>query len=68
MAGGTLAVANDLAALPEVYFIRATRTYYIDPVVEVRPLENITWAGDLLANNALTTVGSSADALDWGLT
>ena len=24
--------ANALAALPEVYFIRATRIYYIDPV------------------------------------
>ncbi len=29
---GNLAVANALAALPEVEFIRATRTYYLDPV------------------------------------
>jgi uncharacterized repeat protein (TIGR01451 family) len=64
---GTLAVANELAALPEVYFIRATRTYHIDPIVEVKPLENIVWVGDLLANKALTTVGGSTDALDWGL-
>jgi hypothetical protein len=67
--GGTLAVANDLAALPGVNFIRATRTYYIDPVVEVKPLDNISWAGDFLANRALTTVGSSTDATtDWGIT
>ena len=66
---GNLAVANELAALPEVYFIRATRTYYIDPVVVVKPLENISWAGDYLAKNTLTTVGNSPDATtDWGIT
>jgi len=67
--GGNLAVANELAALPEVYFIRATRTYYIDPVVVTKPLENISWVGDFLAYNTLTTVGNSTDATtDWGIT
>ena len=65
--GGTLTAANELAALPEVYFIRATRTYYIDPVAEVKPFENIAWAGDLLSTRTLTTVGSSPDALAWGI-
>ena len=65
--GGNLAIANQVASLPEVSFIRATRTYSIDPIVEVKPLENITWAGDLLVNRALSTV-SSPNALDWGIT
>jgi subtilisin family serine protease len=64
-----LAILNELAALPEVYFIRATRTYYIDPVVEVKPLVNISWAGDFIANRVLTTVDNSTDAItDWGIT
>ena len=68
VAGGTLELANQLASLPEVYFIRATRTYYIDPVTVVKPLENITWAGDYLMNNTLTTVGNSINATtDWGI-
>ena len=67
--GGNLAVANELAALPDVYFIRATRTYYIDPVVVIKPFENVSWAGDFLAKNTLTTVGNSTDATtDWGIT
>jgi len=65
--GGTMTAANDLAALPEVYFIRSTRTYNIDPIVELKPLQDITWAGDLLARNAFTSVGASPDALDWGI-
>jgi Subtilase family/Carboxypeptidase regulatory-like domain len=66
--GGNLDSARMLAELPEVEFIRATRTYYIDPVVETpSPLFNATWAGDLLANNAMTGVGSPT-ALDWGIT
>ncbi len=65
---GSLAVANQLAALPEVYFIRAPRTFYIDPTTVDKPLENITWAGDLLATKAQTTVGGSTDAItDWGI-
>lgn len=64
-----LMVVNELAALPEVSTIRATRTYYIDPLIEVKPLDNISWAGDLLANHALSTVGSLINAtLDWGIT
>jgi hypothetical protein len=65
---GNLSVANQLAALPEVYFIRATRTFYVDPTTVDKPLENITWAGDLLATKAQTTVGGSTDAItDWGI-
>jgi len=63
-----LTALNELAALPEVSTIRATRTYYIDPIIEVKPLDNITWAGDILANRMLTTVGSSTDSImDWGI-
>ncbi len=66
---GTLTDANAIAALPEVYFIRATRTFAIDPVEITTPLQNITWAGDYLANNAITTVGNSTNAtVDWGIT
>ncbi|OGO27073.1 MAG: hypothetical protein A2136_04835 [Chloroflexi bacterium RBG_16_54_11] len=64
---GTLADANALAALPEVSFIRATRTFYIDPVPDSATKASIKWAGDLLANKALTTVGASPDALAWGI-
>jgi N-acetylneuraminic acid mutarotase len=64
-----LTAMNELAALPEVSFIRATRTFSIDPSEVVNPLQHISWAGDLLANHALTTVGSSVDATtDWGIT
>ncbi len=31
---GDLSAANALAAMPEVYFIRAPRTYSVDPIVE----------------------------------
>ena len=65
--GGNLAIAQEVASLKEVNFVRATRTYYIDPVVEVRPFENITWAGTVLSRKMLTTVGSSVDALAWGI-
>ncbi len=34
---GDLAAAYELAAMPEVSFIRATRTYAIDPIVETAP-------------------------------
>ena len=65
---GTLTDTNAIAALPEVYFIRATRTYTIDPVEISTPLENISWAGDYLANNAMATVGYSTNAtIDWGI-
>ena len=63
-----LASLNELAALPEVSSIRATRTYYIDPVEVIKSLENISWAGDFLAKNVLTTVGDSTNATtDWGI-
>ena len=66
---GTLLDADALAALPEVASIRATRTYSIDPVEVIKPLQNITWAGDYLLNNAVSTVGNSIDAtIDWGIT
>jgi len=61
-------VLNELAALPEVSTIRAPRTYHIDPIIGVKPWENISWAGDLLANHLITTVGSSVEAtIDWGI-
>ncbi len=34
---GNQQVASALADLPEVYFIRATRTYYVDPIIENVP-------------------------------
>ena len=68
IAANGLMVVNELAALPEVNYIRATRTYNIDPIIETKPFDNISWAGDLLANHALSTVGSSTNAiLDWGI-
>jgi uncharacterized repeat protein (TIGR01451 family) len=67
--GGTLSIADRLAALPEVSFIRATRTYSIDPVVTNNPSLNISWAGDYLSNHLLITVGASPAAItDWGIT
>lgn len=66
--GGALADANALAALPEVDTVRATRTFYVDPVQVSKPFDNITWAGDLLAAHAETTVGNSTNAsIDWGI-
>jgi len=60
---------NELAALPEVSFIRTARTYTIDPISDFKPLNNITWAGDLLVGNLLTTVGrTSSPMMDWGIT
>lgn len=64
---GTLEVASALAGLDEVYFIRATRTYYIDPVVIESPLANVRWSGDLLALHLNADVGNP-DALAWGIT
>ena len=67
--GGTLTAANKLAALPEVNFIRATRVYQVDPGLQVsNPILTASWAGDLLASNALTVVGASPKALAWGIT
>jgi subtilisin family serine protease len=61
--------AIELAALPEVASIRATRTYSIDPVDTPARLRNISWAGDLLAQKALVTVSDTAQAIiDWGIT
>ncbi len=66
---GTLTNAGTLAALPEVSFISATRTYTIDPYINTSALTGITWAGDFLSRNALTTVGASPQAtIDWGIT
>jgi len=67
--GGGLTLANELVSLTEVSFIRAPRIYYIDPIEDKRPMENITWAGDLLAARAFTTVDESTDAITaWGIT
>ncbi len=64
-----LAVINSLAAMPEVSSIRATHSYSIDPIDETIPLEHITWAGELLANHAPTSVENSINAaIDWGIT
>ncbi len=66
---GTLVDANALAALPEVASVRATRVYQVDPSLRVsNPLMTATWAGDLIASHALTTVGASPDAtIAWGV-
>jgi hypothetical protein len=67
--GGTLAIANELTGLSEVDSIRATQTYYVEPMTDVKPFQNIAWAGDFLANRVLTTVANSTDATtDWGIT
>lgn len=71
--GGNLQIAMTLAGLPEVSAIEAPRTYYIDPLDRgANRLENITWAGDLLANMARMTVMppilTGPDAItDWGI-
>ncbi len=66
---GTLTDASALAALPEVYFIRATRIWPLDPYTVTKPIESIKWAGDLLAYNLLTTTGNTPNATtDWGIT
>jgi len=69
IATNELMVVNELAALSEVDSIRATRTYTIDPITDVKPMDNISWAGDLLANHASSAAGSTTSAnLDWGIT
>jgi hypothetical protein len=51
---GTLTIANGLASLPEVDYIRATRVYQVDPGVQItNPAMQVNWAGDLLANNLM---------------
>jgi subtilisin family serine protease len=63
-----LSTLNQLAALPEVSSVRATHTYTIDPNWMSHPYENITWAGDLLAKQLLTTVTDTVTAsMDWGI-
>ncbi len=65
---GTPALTEKLAALGEVYYIRATRTYSIDPVEFIDPNQSISWAGDYLAKHHLTTVNAETDATtDWGI-
>ncbi len=65
---GNLDTAYTLAALPAVGSIRATRTYYLD-VPELPG--SYTWAGDLLASNALVTTqvnpSSPKGTLAWGI-
>lgn len=64
-----LAAVNELAALPEVYFIRASRTYHIDPIAEAKPSNNINWTGDIIANDSLKTDSGSIEAtIAWGIT
>ena len=65
--GGNLTIAQSLADLPEVGFIRAKRTYYIDPIKATdNPVLNSTWAGDLLANEASFNLSPEATT-DWGI-
>ena len=65
---GTQVNAERLAALAEVEYIRATRTYYIDPDVVSNSLDSISWSGDFLANDLLTSVAESpAATTDWGI-
>ncbi|HSB67606.1 MAG TPA: S8 family serine peptidase [Anaerolineales bacterium] len=66
--GGTLTNATALATLPEVYYIHGARTYQVDPTYKTTAFDNISWAGDFLLNNALTTVGDAPNAVAWGLT
>jgi subtilisin family serine protease len=63
-----LILLDQIAVLPEVEFIRATRTYYIDPDVVSPPMDSINWAGDLLADHLLTTVAGPTAMMDWGIT
>ena len=66
--GGNQVQALELAAMPEIDSIRATRTYQIDPLIQVgAPLASIQWVGDLLANHLITSVDLSPAALDWGI-
>jgi hypothetical protein len=60
---------DQLAALPEVGTIRATRTYTIEPDIENLSLNSISWSGDLITHNQFATVSESPDAVtDWGIT
>jgi uncharacterized membrane protein/subtilisin family serine protease len=63
---GTAEAANALAALPEVQYIRAPRTFQMDPVTTENPLLSIKWPGDLLASNLIESP-ASPDALAWGI-
>ncbi len=66
---GTLPTVNAMVSLPEVSSIRSARTYSIDPYVEASSFSNLTWPGDLLSRNALTTVVAAPQAtVDWGIT
>jgi hypothetical protein len=69
---GDLTSARDLASLPEVDFIRATRTGYLNPIESVDTLfDLVNWAGDYLANDlnydVEMNVESSPAALAWGI-
>jgi uncharacterized repeat protein (TIGR01451 family) len=65
--GGNLDTAQSLSALANVDSIRATRTFYIDPLEDSsNPLFNSTWAGDLLANNVSYDLALEATT-DWGI-
>jgi subtilisin family serine protease len=65
--GGTYTNAIELADLPEISQIDATRTYSLDPYM-VSPIAGVTWAGDLLSRRALATVNASTQAaVDWGI-
>ncbi len=67
--GGTYTNAITLAELPEISSIRATKVYSIDPYTAQPIYAGITWAGELLSRNALTTVGAASQAItDWGIT
>lgn len=66
---GTLTSVHELATLPEVNFIQAAATYSIDSIEEIKPFQYISWAGDFLAYDAITTVGDTITAVTaWGIT
>jgi subtilisin family serine protease len=67
VSAGDQVSAIALAEMPEVGYIRATRTYHIDPLMGTSSMAGIRWAGDLLANQTLTTVTYAPDALAWGI-
>lgn len=60
---GNLTTAQELAALPEVVSIRATRTYYLQPV---KQSQQATWAGELITRTYGPKPSLDAE-FDWGI-
>lgn len=66
--GGNLDSANALADLPEVEYLRATRTYAIDPLWQDSSQENASvWAGELLSRHSVCSTGDASQAQAWGI-